>query len=109
NPRLGLYGAIVVGPRGASYTDPATGDDLSLRASWRADVHPPEAPGYRDYALFLQDEDPIIGTAVMPYVEQVQGVVGLNYRTEPLQARMTQDRDASHVFMSAVHGDPATP
>jgi hypothetical protein len=109
NPRLGLYGAIVVGPRGASYTHPVSGEDVSARASWRVDVHPIDGPSYRDYALFLQDEDPIIGTAVMPYVEQVQGVVGLNYRAAPLAARLTRDRDPSRVFMTSVHGDPSTP
>jgi hypothetical protein len=82
---------------------------MGLRAGWRVDVHPADGPAYRDFALFLQDEDPIIGTAVMPYVEQVQGVVGLNYRAEPLQARLSRDRDPAHVFASAVHGDPATP
>jgi hypothetical protein len=109
NPRLGLYGAIVVGPRGARFTDPITGEDVSDRSSWRADVHPPVGPAYRDFTLFLQDEDEIIGTAQMPYVEQVRGVVGLNYRAEPLQARLARDRDTSKVFMSSVHGDPATP
>ncbi len=109
NPRLGLYGAIVVGPRGARYTDPVTGEDASGRSSWRVDVHPVSGPAYRDFSLFLQDEDEIIGTAQMPYVEQVRGVVGLNYRAEPLQRRLARDRDTSRVFMSAVHGDPATP
>lgn len=33
NPALGLYGAIVVGPRGATYTHPETGADVSARAS----------------------------------------------------------------------------
>lgn len=45
----------------------------------------------------------------MPYVEQVQGVVGLNYRTEPLAPRLRRERDSSQVFRSARHGDPATP
>lgn len=79
NPRLGLYGAIIVGPPGATYRDPVTGADLAGQASWRVDVHPPNAPAYRDFTLFLQDEDPVIGTHIMPYSEQVRGVVGLNY------------------------------
>src|SRR5205823_3458166 len=62
NPKLGLYGAIIVGPRGATYTDPASGADISSASSWRADVHPPGGPSYRDFALFMQDEDEIIGT-----------------------------------------------
>jgi len=86
NPGLGLYGAIIVGPRGARYTHPVTGEDLSLKAGWRVDVHPPSGRSYRDFAVFIQDQDEVIGTALMPYNEQVKGVVGLNYRAEPLQA-----------------------
>ena len=81
NPGLGLYGAIVVAPAGAEFTDAATGEDLSLASSWRADVHLPDGSSYRDFALFLQDEDEVIGTHAMPYNHAVSGVVGLNYRS----------------------------
>src|SRR4030095_13650259 len=65
NPARGLYGAIVVGPAGATYTEPGTGADVSLSSAWRVDVHPPSGPAYRDFTLFLQDEDEVIGTAQM--------------------------------------------
>ncbi len=87
NPGLGLYGAIVVLPAGAALTDPVTGGDLSLASSWRADVHLPDGSSYRDFALFLQDEDEVIGTHAMPYNHSVTGVVGLNYRSSPLDGR----------------------
>ena len=45
----------------------------------------------------------------MPYSEEVEGVLGLNYRSEPLDPRLAQDEDTSLVFSSSVHGDPATP
>ncbi len=109
NPRLGLYGAIVVGPEGATYTHPVTREDISLKSSWRADVLPPDGPGYRDFALFLQDEDEVIGTHVMPYSEQVKGVVGLSYKSEPLAGRLKNNPDTSRVFVSDTHGDPSTP
>jgi hypothetical protein len=109
NPRLGLYGAIVVGPRGTTYTDPMTGADVSTKASWRVDAHPPSAPAYRDFSLFIQDEDAGIGTSLMPYTQNVAGVVAMNYRAEPFAARMQQNPDPSKVFRSDVHGDPATP
>src|SRR5690606_35019373 len=88
NPGLGLYAAIIVGPAGAAYTDPLTGADLSLAAGWRADVHLPSGQSYRDFTLLLQDEDEVIGTAVMPYTENVAGVVGVNYRAESLLDRL---------------------
>lgn len=109
NPRLGLYGAIVVGPKGATYTDPVTGADASPRSSWGVQVHPPSSTSYRDYTLFMQDEDAVIGTAIMPYTQQVQGVVGMNYQFEPFQKRIDKLNDLSKIFWSAIHGDPTTP
>ncbi len=109
NPSDGLYGAVVVGPRGATFSDPLTGEDIASRSSWRADVSVPGAASYRDFVLLVQDQDEVIGTAQMPYSEQVQGTVGINYRAEPLAPRLTRDPDTASVFASAVHGDPATP
>jgi hypothetical protein len=109
NPRLGLYGAIVIGPEGATYTHPQSGADVGEGASWRVDVHPPSGPAYRDFTLLLQDEDVVIGSHLMPYSEDVEGVVGLNYQIEPLALRLEQDPDPAHNFRSDIHGDPATP
>ncbi|MCI0879154.1 MAG: hypothetical protein J4N78_09755, partial [Chloroflexi bacterium] len=109
NPGLGLYGAIIVGPAGAKYTDPVTGEDAAMKSSWRVDVHPPSRPAYRDFSLFIQDEDEVIGTHIMPYSQEVEGVLGLNYRLEPLNGRLARDKNTSRVFDSNVHGDPATP
>jgi len=107
--RLGLYGTIIVGPRGARYRHPVTGEDISLKSGWRADVYPPSGPPYRDFALFIQDEDVVIGTAVMPYFEHVRGVVGLNYRADSLRQRLAKDGDPSKIFRSEIHGNPGTP
>ena len=109
NPGFGLYGAIIAGPKGATYTHPVTGEDMSLKAGWKVDVHPPSVPSYRNFALFLQEEDEVIGTHLMPYAEQVESVVGLNYAAEPLRKRLETDKDTSRVFSSAVHGAPAMP
>lgn len=109
NPRMGLYGAIVVGPKSATYSDPFTGADASIESAWNVTIHPVEGKPFRDYTLFMQDEDPVIGTAVMPYTQQVQGIVGLNYQAEPFQKRLDQNKDISKIFWSDVHGDPTTP
>lgn len=109
NPGLGLYGAIIVGPAWTRYTDPVTGEDMSLRAGWRVDARPPSGPRFRDFTLFIQEEDELIGTAIMPYSEHVAGVVGLNYRAESLLERLDTNEDTASVFHSDVHGDPATP
>lgn len=106
NPGLGLYGAIVVGATGSTYTDPISGADVAQESSWRVDVHPPRGASFRDFTLFLQDDDEIIGTAVMPYSEAVAGVVGLNYRVAPLA---TPGQSGADAFQRTIYGAPSTP
>ena len=80
-----------------------------MKAGWRADVVPPAGPPYRDFALFVQDQDEVIGTAVMPYTEDVKGAVGLNYRAEPLGQRSKNGGDPSRSSRSRTNRNPATP
>ena len=99
----------MVGEEGSSYTHPVTGEDMTLKSGWRVDVHPPARDSYRDFPLFIQDQDEVIGTHIMPYSQEVEGVVGLNYNFEHLGARLARNEDTSRVFSSTAHGDPATP
>jgi FtsP/CotA-like multicopper oxidase with cupredoxin domain len=109
NPGLGLYAAIIVGPQGAKYRDPVTGKDVSTKSGWRADVIPATGRPYRDFVLFLQDHDDVIGTAVMPYTEDVKGPVGVNYRAAPLKPGATSarmmPRERETPRLEAVAGD----
>ena len=73
---------MIVGPKGSQYRDPVTGEDLSQKNAWRADViidhtlvENAGKRNYRDVALFFQDEDNIIGTSFMPYVQNVAGLI----------------------------------
>jgi len=109
NPGLGLYGAIIVGPLGATYSDPVTGQDASADSGWRVDVHPLSGESYRRFALFFQDEDEVIGTHIMPYTEAVAGTLGINYRTAPLATRVGAEFSPYQVYDSRLHGDPKTP
>ncbi len=116
NPRNGLYGAIIVGPRGSQYRDPVSGADLSQKNAWRADVIVdtalPENVGkrnYRDVALFFQDEDNIIGTAFMPYVQNVAGLTSVNYRAEPYKFREDQGCSLGKIFQPCVVDKPEDP
>jgi hypothetical protein len=106
---LGLYGAIIVAPRGSRHTHPLTGEDMALKSGWRVDVHPPSGPSYRDFALFLQDQDEVIGTALMPYTEQVKGPLGVNYRVAPLRTRSQPGGPPSESVSASAIRDPATP
>jgi hypothetical protein len=108
NPRIGLYGAVVVASQGTRFTDPGSGADASSRASTRVDAYPAAGAPYRDVTLFLQDEDGVFGTAVMPYFGKLAGVVGLNYRAAPLAARLEKNKDASKIFLGGAESDPGT-
>ncbi len=109
SPLLGLYGAIIVGPRGAQYTDPVTGADSSSDANWRTDVHTADGKTWRDFALFMQDEDPGIGTHRMPYTSEVAGVVGLNYQRASMAERLLDRKNALTLFDPVTFGMPTTP
>jgi hypothetical protein len=111
NPALGLYGAVVVGPRGARYVDPTTGDEIRERQGWRVDVHPPgEATPYRDVTLFLQDEDEGIGNHKMPYTTSVEGPAAINYATAPLGPRLARTADPAEVLsLDGRASRPSTP
>jgi FtsP/CotA-like multicopper oxidase with cupredoxin domain len=116
--RDGLFGAIIVGPRGSKYRDPVTGEDVSLKNAWQVDVIidksiPENATrvDYRDASLFFQDEDNIIGTSFMPYIQQIAGLTGVNYRSEPWMYREEQGCEIGLMFTPCVaaDADPATP
>ncbi len=96
----GLYGALIVAPAGAVFADPVTGapKDVGLQV----DVHVPGGQGYRDFSVFFSDNEPGIGSNVMPYPDEVKTPTWLNYASaggRELDARQ---------FSSLVHGDPAT-
>ncbi len=119
NPRNGLFGAVVVGPKGSMYRDPKTGQDISLKNSWIADVIVDRAiPGnetrasYRDAALFFQEEDNIFGTGFMPYTQNSAGLFGVNYRSEPHYHREAEGCTLNRMYLPCSirsPGDPVTP
>jgi FtsP/CotA-like multicopper oxidase with cupredoxin domain len=116
NPRNGLFGAVIIGPKGSQYRDPRTGADISMKNSWEADVIIDRTiPGhesrrnYRDVALFFQDEDNIIGTSFMPYVQNVAGLTGVNYRSEPYPHREEAGCTLGRMFQPCEVDNPTDP
>ena len=116
NPRNGLFGAIVIGPKGSKYRDPKTGTDISNKNSWVADVIIDRSvagnemrSNYRDAALFFQDEDNIIGTSFMPYVQNVAGLTGINYRSEPYKYREETGCSLGKMFQPCTADKPEDP
>jgi FtsP/CotA-like multicopper oxidase with cupredoxin domain len=118
NVRDGLYGGVIIGPRGSVYRDPETGKDITMGNSWKADViidksYPENGKleNYRDFALYFQDEDNILGTSFMPYLQNVAGLTGVNYRLEPWSYREDEGCELGNIFTACVAADtdPATP
>ncbi len=97
----GLYGAMVVAPAGATFSNPTTGQATDVGA--QVDVHLPNSAGYRDFTLLLADHDPRIGQSSMPYLANVDGPALINYR------QVLNRIDNADMFSSAVYGDPVTP
>lgn len=64
---------------------------------------------YRDAALFFQDEDNIIGTSFMPYVQNVAGLTGVNYRSEPYLYREELGCTLGRMFEPCEGEDPQDP
>ncbi|HUR84868.1 MAG TPA: multicopper oxidase domain-containing protein [Solirubrobacteraceae bacterium] len=96
----GLYGAVVVAPSGARFSNPDTG--APVRVGEGVDVNVPGQQGYRDFTTIMSENDPIIGGNFMPYPVDVAGHATINYRTVPRG-------DDNAAFSSRANGDPSTP
>ena len=126
----GLFGALIVEPKGATWTDPVTGEALS--SGLYADIHLPDKPDFREFTLFFHDginaqfgTPPPPGTPEEeepgeephgPHVEDPneKELYAVNYRAEPLDERMKNalgedGKDPTMFYSSWVFGDPATP
>ncbi|MCA9464957.1 MAG: hypothetical protein KC643_05875, partial [Nitrospira sp.] len=89
---------------------------MSLKNSWIADVivdHTIQGNenrgNYRDVALFFQDEDNIIGTSFMPYVQNVAGLTAINYRAEPYPYRTEVGCTLGRMFQPCEVDNPKDP
>ncbi|MDX6598149.1 MAG: hypothetical protein QOE87_2036, partial [Gaiellales bacterium] len=117
----GLFGALVVEPRGSSYLRPDNGQ--ALASGWEAMVQPADGKrAFREYALLFHE----IGTeqtGVAPYdknglplptIDKHTGGYrpssrAINYRSEPFMHRLDRNADDSQSYGSYMFGDPATP
>ncbi len=90
--RQGLYGAIVIHPRGSRWTASPDGVTAVVRA--------PGQPARREFTVFLHDGDQAIGTHRMPYTRTVDGLAAISYGTPPSAA--------AGPVLDAFVGDPVT-
>ena len=111
----GIFASINVQTKGSKFLDPHTGKQI--KSGTQAMITNPIIPDFREFTLFVHDfallfdkhgcplnPPPFSGSLEDP------GVMGINYRNEPLQFRLSKpDCDPAYVFSSWVHGDPCTP
>lgn len=110
----GLFGALIVEPAGAVFLDPKTGEELKRGA--KAVIRTADGESFREFALFLHDfallfnrnGDPL-NPPEHPGSDDDPGVMGINYRCEPMPERLKIKNDPAHIFSSFVYDDPATP
>jgi manganese oxidase len=119
--RSGLWGALIVEPRGSTWTDPVTGGPINSGVF--ADVHNPLAPSFREYVWFFGDEGEIKDLTGNPPLDPHTGeedgsLHAINYRTEPMRNRLKlikegvvcSDCEGEEVHHDSwVFGDPSTP
>jgi len=78
DPREGLYGALVVEPRGSTF-DEALGPT--------ANVTLPNGTTAREHVLVYGTHAPEFEASVMPYATQPDGITSINYRSAPIWNR----------------------
>ena len=120
----GLFGALVVEPRGSVYLNPWTGEELD--SGWAAIIQDPAGSNFREFAIIYHevgnepcrhlDKDggrvPLVDEFTSAYKP---GSRALNYRSEPFRNRLRLQHqtfgfsDPSQAYSSYVFGDPATP
>lgn len=110
----GLFGALIVEPIGAKFFDAFSNDEIvsGLQARIHVPVGSPDPKQFREFCIAIGDFIPMFdrfGVALNPPDHPGghgdQGVMALNYRSEPLRER---PGDPAYWFSSRHHPDPAT-
>ncbi|MDF2685027.1 MAG: copper oxidase [Clostridia bacterium] len=110
----GVFGALIVEPFGSTYFDPHTGDKIN--SGTQAVIKTGDGRVYREFALFVHDfallydgKDRPLNPPKHVGADDDPGVMGINYRSEPMRERLERGEDPAYIFSSLNHGDPATP
>lgn len=111
----GVFAGINIQARGSKFLDSRTGKEL--KSGTQATIVHPLIPDFREFSLFVHDFSLLfdkdgcpLNPPPFPGSPDDPGVMGINYRNEPIQFRLKKpDCDPAYVFSSWVHGDPVTP
>jgi FtsP/CotA-like multicopper oxidase with cupredoxin domain/predicted outer membrane lipoprotein len=128
----GLFGALVVEPKGSTYWDPTTAG-RPLTSGWEAIIKPAGTDvacdrystmptcGFREAALLhheIGNDNELLKDKLgqdIPLVDNITGTYrpgafALNYRSEPFRNRLLSfPKEKSHSYSSYTFGEPATP
>lgn len=125
----GLWGALIIEPKGAVYLDSETYLPLPGDVNAQSAVIKTDKTVFREFVLFMQDGIGLYdkdGNLIPDAIETAhggghsddeedgvdfedQGQKGFNYRSERFDNRFEKNSDPLYVFSSKVHGDPSTP
>lgn len=110
----GLFGALIVEPSGSVFLDPKTGEEL--KSGTKAVIRTADGKSFREFVLFLHDfallfdkNGEPLNPPAHPGSDDDPGVMGINYRCEPMRERLMIKNDPAHIFSSFIYGDPDTP
>lgn len=110
----GVFGALIIEEAGATFHDIRSGEEL--RFGTKAVIQRRDGTSFREFALFVHDfanlfdkDGKPLNPPVVPGAHDDPGVMGINYRSEPMRERLKKHEDPAYIFSSYVHGDPATP
>lgn len=110
----GAFGALIVEEAGATFHNIRTGKELAFGT--KAVIRRKDGTSFREFALFVHDFALLfdqngnpLNPPEVPGSHDDPGVMGINYRCEPMRERLKSEKDPAYIFSSLVHGDPATP
>lgn len=110
----GVFGALLVEEAGATFHDIRTGEEINYGT--KAVIKRRDGSSFREFALFVHDfallfdgKGRALNPPEVPGSHDDPGVMGINYRCEPMRERLKDGSDPAYVFSSLVHKDPATP
>ena len=105
---------MIIEEAGATFHSIRSGKEL--RRGTQAVICRRDGTSFREFALFVHDfaflfdkDGNALNPPPVPGSHDDPGVMGINYRCEPMRERLKSQDDPAYIFSSLVHGDPATP
>lgn len=99
----GLFGALIIEEAGATFHNPQNGKEL--HSGTRAVIRRRDGTSFREFALFVHDfallfdrKGNPLNPPVVPGSHDDPGVMGINYRAEPMRERLRKKEDPAYLF-----------